>query len=118
MEQLEEGLGEAAFGIFCSALDEDDYLRLVENALDLWMPYALILLEMLPKGHYLLRQGIKNTSNIIRRYFLQDFFISLSEENSWCFGDLVLFECIGGALLGDEVVFDILVITEDGNSGL
>lgn len=55
LQQLEEGFGEAAFGTFCSALDEDDDLRFFENALDLRMPYCLILLELLPKGHYFQR---------------------------------------------------------------
>lgn len=118
LQQLKEGFCEAAFGVFCGALDEDDYLRLFENALDLGMPYSLILLELLPKCHYLQRQGIKNTSNILGGHFLQDFFIGLSEENSWCLGDVVLFEGVGAGLLGDEVVFDIFVIAEDGDGGL
>jgi hypothetical protein len=33
-------------------------------------------------------------------------------------GDVVLFEGIRASLLGDEVVFDIFVIAEDGNGGL
>lgn len=82
------------------------------------MPYRLLLLELLPKDHYFLRQSIKNTANILRPHFLQDFFISLSKENSWCFRDVVLFESIRAVLLGDEVVFDIFMITEDGNGGL
>ncbi len=82
------------------------------------MPNCFVILKSFPKHYYFLCESIKNASNILSPQSLQHFFISLGEDNSWCLSNFILFEGVRGGLLGYEVIFDIFMISEDGNGGL
>lgn len=82
------------------------------------MPNRLVLLELLPECSYVLCQAVKYDSYIICLNFPQDFFIGLGEDNSWSAIDLEFLEGFRAGFIGNEIILDILVISEYGYGAL
>lgn len=109
---FEQGFCKAAFRRIGSSLNEHNYLRFTQNALDLGVPDGLFLLKVLAEYYDLLVEAIKNHSNIFCLQSLYHLFISLRKYSGGSFTHVVFFERLWTCLQSNKVIFHVFMISE------